>query len=236
MTPTKRCLVLIDLQNEFLSLSGNFPINKESRGFLDKLPALTALFRASGQPIFWIRSEYTFDDIEKHHQTNLRTGTHSSKVPCCAKGSAGAGFPDDVASLIANSESDPSVDSVVIPKTWFSAFKETSLLAELREREITELYVGGLLTNVCVRATVLDARDLGFEVTLVEDCLGWRKRPSHVRALEEMFTYGAQIASSNDLDTKRKAVDFPRLYYVNGSIPSWRVMMALHEKVCNSFT
>lgn len=232
MTPVKRCLVLIDLQNEFLSMSGNFPINKQSRVFLDKLPALTALFRASGQPIFWIRSEYTFDDVEKYRQTNLRTGTHSSKVPCCTKGSAGAGFPDDVASLVACSESDPA-DSVVITKTWFSAFKDTSLLEKLREREVTELYVGGLLTNVCVRATVLDARDLGFDVVLVEDCLGWRKHTSHVRALEEMLTYGAHIVSSNDLDTRRgKPADLPRLYYVNGSIPSWRVMMALYEKVC----
>ena len=232
MGSIKRCLILIDLQNEFLSLSGNFPINKESRGFLDKLPGLIAVFRASGQPIFWIRSEYTSDDIEKHHQSNLRTGTHSSKVPCCAKGSAGAEFPDNIASLIASSESDP-VNNVVITKTWFSAFKDTPLLEELRERQITEFYVGGLQTNVCVRATVLDARDLGFGVVLVEDCLGWRKHPSHVRALEEMITYGAQVVSSNDLDTRRgKAADLPRLYYVNGSIPSWRVMMALCEKVC----
>jgi len=221
MTLTKGCLVLLDLQNEFLSPGGSFPINKESRGFLDKLPDLTAAFRASGQPIFWIRSEYAneFGEVENCHETIIRTGTHSSKVPCCEKGTTGAEFPDNVVSLIATS--DPVADSVVITKAWFSAFKKTSLLAELRERKITELYIGGLLTNVCVNATALDARDLGFEVTLVEDCLGWRKRLSHVRALEEMLKHGVQMVSSSDLNTKRSEVTkFPQLFYVNGSIPS----------------
>jgi nicotinamidase-related amidase len=238
MAPQKRCLLLIDLQNEFLSQDGNFPINKESRGFLDKLPELSAAFRASKRPIFWIRSEYGTTHLSgevKKSNDNMRTwnGTHSGNTPCCEKGSIGAEFLDEVASLIAESESDLATDNVVVTKTWYSAFKDTSLFTELRDREITDLYIGGLLTNACVSATVLDARDLGFEVTLVEDCLGWRNRLSHDRALEQMLKHGAQIVSSNNLDTKRGSViRFPQLFYVNGSVPSWRVMMALYEKVC----
>jgi nicotinamidase-related amidase len=239
MAPTKRCLLLIDLQNEFLSPGGNFPINKESRGFLNKLPELSAAFRVSGQPIFWIRSEYgnphLSGETTSRNDDTTWNRTHSGNTPCCEKGSVGADFPDEVASLIAESGSDLAADNVVVTKAWYSAFQDTSLLTELKEREITDLYIGGLLTNVCVRATVLDARNLGFEVTLVEDCLGWRNRLSHDRALEQMLKYGAQTVVSNDLDTKRgNVILYPQLFYVNGSIPSWRVMMALYEKVCFS--
>ena len=45
----------------------------------------------------------------------------------------------------------------------------TRLASELRKREIAKLFVVGLATDYCVRATALDARKAGFEVTVVRD-------------------------------------------------------------------
>jgi len=212
-----------------------------------------AAFRVSGYPTFWIRSEYrTADtgiidpaDFEVAQRawdpTNFLAGTHTGQTPCCEKGSTGAEFPPDVRALIDGSVLPGDGENIIVTKTWYSAFKETALLAELQQREITDIFVCCLMTNVCVNATVIDARVHGFEVALVEDCLGWRKRASHDCTLRAMVKLGACLSSTEEIcpnGVDYPTFDFntgnqlPELYYVNSSITSWRVLMALHEKVC----
>ncbi|KAG6830654.1 hypothetical protein H0H92_015551 [Tricholoma furcatifolium] len=236
MSHPRRCLVLIDLQNEFIGAGGHFPIHNDSRRFLQGLPSLATAFHVSGYPIFWIRSEYAKPKkdaklVKREHldSTAYLAGTHTGQIACCVKGTLGADFPPDVQLLI--DKSDP--ENIILTKTWYSAFKESSFFDELKRRDITELFVGGLLTNVCVNATVNDALSLGFRVTLLEDCLGWRKRASHDRALRAMANLGANISANGPQNPVFDCIlrnKLPELFYVNGSIPSWRVMMALHEK------
>lgn len=239
-----RCLVLIDLQNEFLSSEGNFPIHEHCRPFLAHLRSVIDCFCISGDPIYWVRSEYSAaaDTVSRNSESfepdSFFSGTHTGRKGCCEKESFGAQFPEEVATLIKDSHT-------IITKTWYSAFKETTLLSDLNSRGISDLYVGGLLTNVCVQATAAEAMALKFNVHLLKDCLGWRNRGSHDRALGNMRDLGIQVTSSAHLikahsplcspgtttqlmEPQRHA---PQLYYVNGSIPSWRVMMALYEKV-----
>ena len=92
---------------------------------------------------------------------------------------------------------DPAVDS-------YSGFfdngkrKSTGFDTWLRERSITELYVLGLATDYCVKATVLDARALGFAVTLIEDgCRAVELAPGDgERAVGEMRAAGTTIVNS----------------------------------------
>jgi nicotinamidase/pyrazinamidase len=59
-----------------------------------------------------------------------------------------------------------------------------SLLADLRARGVTDLIVGGLATDYCVRATALDARKEGFGVTVVTDAVAPVRRRSQATATE----------------------------------------------------
>lgn len=76
--------------------------------------------------------------------------------------------------------------------------KATGLGAWLRDQHIDQLYVLGLATDYCVKFTTLDARDLGFDVWLVED--GCRAVDLTAgdgdRALAEMRRAGATIIDS----------------------------------------
>jgi nicotinamidase/pyrazinamidase len=60
---------------------------------------------------------------------------------------------------------------------------------------VTELTVLGLATDYCVKYTVLDARQLGFAVTVVADgCRAVELSPGDgARALDEMRAAGAVI-------------------------------------------
>jgi nicotinamidase/pyrazinamidase len=70
-----------------------------------------------------------------------------------------------------------------------------SLLEDLQAHGIEELYVGGLATDYCVRASVLDALREGFAVTVLEDGIrGVEVQPGDsARAIEEMRAAGAEL-------------------------------------------
>ncbi|KAJ7758855.1 Isochorismatase-like protein, partial [Mycena maculata] len=77
-------------------------------------------------------------------------GTHAFKIPCCEPNSVGAAFPESFAALLERQE-------LVLMKKWYSVFTDTTLRNELTVRGITHLYIGGLLTNICVQASAVDA-------------------------------------------------------------------------------
>lgn len=63
----------------------------------------------------------------------------------------------------------PVGDEPIIQKTRPNSFVATGLEATLAERDIDELTVVGMMSSMCVDATVRAALDLGLAVTVVED-------------------------------------------------------------------
>jgi nicotinamidase/pyrazinamidase len=70
-----------------------------------------------------------------------------------------------------------------------------TLLADLQDRQIEQLYVGGLATDYCVKHSVLDARRAGIDVTVLADAIAGvdLRAGDSARALEEMRAAGAKI-------------------------------------------
>jgi nicotinamidase/pyrazinamidase len=79
--------------------------------------------------------------------------------------------------------------------------KATGLADWLRERWITRVYVMGLATDYCVKATVLDARELGFDTWVIEDgCRAVELAPGDgERAFAAMRAAGATIVESGTI-------------------------------------
>ncbi len=122
----------------------------------------------------------------------------------CVQNTRGAELHDDLErgkiSAVFRKGIDPEVDS-------YSGFydnghkKATGLADWLRQKRITRLYVLGLATDYCVKFTVLDARQLGFDVWLIEDgCRPVDLAPGDgERAKAEMRDRGATIITSASL-------------------------------------
>jgi nicotinamidase/pyrazinamidase len=83
----------------------------------------------------------------------------------------------------------------------YSAFEGTGLTGWLRDRGVRRLFVAGLATDYCVRASVLDALGEGFEVVVLEDAIGAVDvRPGDgERALSEMRAAGAALGRSDEI-------------------------------------
>ncbi|KAK4541487.1 hypothetical protein LTR36_007933 [Oleoguttula mirabilis] len=238
---TRKGLILLGLQNDFLSSDGKLPVSTES-GFLDRLKQLVPAFREFGD-VIWVRSEFeatrivNVDDengctviagpsisdaaaaATDGHRSKRKASNHSStpmkrmkatdaekdeelfltrtagREPCCVKGSWGAEYPADVQTLADDKD-------MQVVKTYYSAFMSTSLLLTLRSKLITELYVCGCNTNLSVFATAMDAARYGISITLIEDCLGYRKRERHDEAIRQLV----EIMEA-DVTTSKKAID-----------------------------
>lgn len=79
--------------------------------------------------------------------------------------------------------------------------KATGLGDFLRERGVTDVYVLGLATDYCVKATALDARQLGFATHLIVDgCRGVELHAGDIdHALLEMSAAGVNLTTSAKL-------------------------------------
>ena len=82
-----------------------------------------------------------------------------------------------------------------------SHLRATGLGDYLKERGVDEVYVLGLATDYCVKATALDAVELGFRVCVVADgCRAVDLEPGDgARALAEMHAAGAGVVESSEL-------------------------------------
>ncbi len=97
---------------------------------------------------------------------------------------------------------DVVVDKAQDPNTQgYSAFHGGDLAGVLRERGVDHLYVAGLATDYCVKNTVLDAVELGFGVTVVEDAVrGIEVHPGDIDAAKvAMRAAGAGFIASHEL-------------------------------------
>lgn len=128
------------------------------------------------------------DSIEKH----LSKPRKGQQARFYLAGTKGAEICDELVDVV-----DDDLD-LIVTKHHYSAFDQTSLLTALRTKLVTEVYLCGILTNVGVYSTAADAVQHGLQVTLVEDCLGYRSEEKHEEALRQM----ADIMGVNGIDSE----------------------------------
>jgi len=124
----------------------------------------------------------------------------------CVQGSRGAELHDSLErskiTAVFRKGIDPGVDS-------YSGFydnghtKATGLGDWLRQKKVDRLYVLGLATDYCVKFTVLDGLDLGFEVWLIEDgCRAVELSPGDAEhAIAAMRAKGATVITSGEISS-----------------------------------
>lgn len=88
---------------------------------------------------------------------------------------------------------------VALTKTSYSAFEGTSLLRLLRAKMVMEVFICGSLANIGVYATALDAAGHGLNITVVEDCCGYRTELRQRHAVQRLIRFtGCEIASAKE--------------------------------------
>jgi nicotinamidase-related amidase len=93
---------------------------------------------------------------------------------------------------------DESRDEIVINKTASGVFSSSNLHYVLTNLDIESLFVVGVYTNECVETTVRDACDLGYLVTVIDDCCATVTPELHEASLATLRDRYARILSSRE--------------------------------------
>jgi len=186
---------MVDVQNDFCA-GGALPVERGDE-VVPVLNRLGARASALGWPVYASR--------DWHPPDSLHFADNGGRWPVhCVAGTAGARLHPDLAlpsgtmivtkGTMPESQGYSAFEGTVAGRGWFAD--------DLDTRGVTHIVVGGLATDHCVRATVLDALGRGYAVTVVEDAI----RPVNVtpddgaRALADMRGAGATVVSSTEVD------------------------------------
>lgn len=190
-------LLIIDVQNDFVT--GTLPV-PDAREIFPVINAWIARFWDEFSPIIFTKDWHPEDHMSFKENGGLW-------VQHCIAGTLGAETCPEIIKF-----SPQAVDTVIFEvvkgtksnQECYSAFcfdtcdddgDETYLEWLLREQTVKRIFVCGLATDYCVKATVLDALKLGFDVALIRDGIrGVDVNPGDSeRAIEEMKKAGAKM-------------------------------------------
>lgn len=104
----------------------------------------------------------------------------------------------------------PAEDDAVVDKSYSSAFFGSDLLARLVREDVDTVFTVGNTTSGCLRATVVDAQQLGFDVVVPKECVFDRLELSHAAALLDMWMkYATVITADAALEKIDELTDSP---------------------------
>jgi nicotinamidase-related amidase len=172
-------LLIIDIQNDYFP-GGKMELEGADAAGRRAAEALAA-FRAKKLPVFHVR--------------------HLSLRP-------GAGFfvPGTEGAEI-HASARPAADEPVVEKNFPNSFRATDLKDRLDRAGIKQLVVAGMMTHMCVDASVRQAFDLGYRVTLLADACATRAQSFGGETVPARQVHAAFLAALSGTYAKVAATD-----------------------------
>ncbi len=186
----QNALIIIDLQNDFLP-GGTLAVPNGEK-IIPVLNEYISLFKNRHLPIIATR--------DWHPSTTKHFKQYGGLwPPHCIQNTWGALFhpalrlPSDTIIISAGTSED---------QEGYSGFEGVDhsgkpLIDVLKDMQIFQLWIGGLATDYCVKATVIHAVKFGFKVNLLTDAImGINIHPSDSsKAIDEMVSLGVNLST-----------------------------------------
>lgn len=179
-----KALISIDYTYDFVAPDGKLTTGVAGQAIEPALTALTQAFIDNGD--FVVFAIDAHDPADRYHPENKLFSPHN------VIGTAGRKLYGALAALYADHQTKENV--YWIDKRHYSAFSGTDLDIRLRERGITELYLTGVCTDICVLHTAIDAYNLGYRLVIPKNAVASFDQIGHEWALRHFAgTLGAEL-------------------------------------------
>ncbi|HEY0389057.1 MAG TPA: cysteine hydrolase family protein [Gaiellales bacterium] len=165
-----RGLVIVDIQNDYFPGGRHELVGPEQAA--ERAAAVLARFRQRGEPVFHVQHVWEGEDAAFFSPGTPGVEIHEAVRPA---------------------DGEP-----VVQKAHPNSFRETDLLRRLRDADVTDVVVAGMMTSMCVDATVRAAADLGFGCTVVHDACATLDLEFGGRTIPAASVHGAFIAALGD--------------------------------------
>jgi nicotinamidase-related amidase len=139
-------LLLIDIQNDYFP-GGNMELEGSLKASL-RAREIMAFFRKKSLPVVHIQHVAT------------RPGAIF--------------FLPDTEGVKIHPNVEPVPGELIFQKNYPNSFRGTPLLEHLRDQEVDQIVVCGMMTHMCVDSTVRAAFDYGLEITVVHEACATR--------------------------------------------------------------
>lgn len=175
----KQALLIVDIQNDYFPGGAMELVGSTEAGA--QAARLLGEFRQKSLPVIHIQ-----------HLANRPGATFF--MP----GSPGAQIHESVT---------PGPGETVFQKHFPNSFRDTPLLAHLREHDIGRLVIAGMMTQMCIDTTTRAAADLGFECRLAHDACATRAQTFAGASVSAENVQTAFLAALNGSFAKVLSVD-----------------------------
>lgn len=163
-------LIVVDMIKDNVNTQGHGMMDVEARKIIPSILELTRAFRRTGNRVVFACDSFMEGDF-----------IFRSRMPPHAIRGTGGDHP------IAELEMQPS--DLFLPKRRMSSFYKTDLDQTLRTWEVDTVAVCGIVTNVCVLLTALDAIQNDFRAIVVSDACACHKPEIHEMTLKSYESF-----------------------------------------------
>ncbi|MBI5125364.1 MAG: cysteine hydrolase [Planctomycetes bacterium] len=161
----KKALLIIDMLNDFIKRGAPLEVPK-ARGIIRNIRRELERARRAGIPVIYCCDRHRPRDRE-----------FDVWPPHAVRGTQGAEIIEELR---------PIKGEPVVAKKTYSAFYRTSLEKTLKRLGVKHLILTGVVTNICILYTAVDAYMRGYEITVPEDCVAGLKEGDSLFALRQI--------------------------------------------------
>ena len=180
----KKALINIDYTHDFVAEDGRLTSGKPGQEIEEQIVRLTKAFiEAEDFVVFAVDAHR---DGDKYHPEAALFPPHN------IIGTSGRNLYGELQNVY---ETNRDAEHVYyFDKTRYSAFAGTDLELKLRERNIEEIHLVGVCTDICILHTAVDAYNKGFRIVVHQDAVASFNKEGHDFALTHFVnTLGASV-------------------------------------------
>ncbi|MFM9318926.1 cysteine hydrolase family protein [Streptococcus sp. ST16] len=183
-----KALISIDYTEDFVADQGKLTAGAPAQAISEAIAQVTRLA--------FERGEYIFFTIDAHEEKDAFHPESKLFPPHNIIGTSGRNLYGKLADFYQAHASDSRV--FWMDKRHYSAFSGTDLDIRLRERRVDTVILTGVLTDICVLHTAIDAYNLGYHIEIVKPAVASIWPEHHQFALGHFKnTLGAKLLDEN---------------------------------------